>query len=91
VTLTNLGTAENVKIVYAANGTSVTQADLVSGDLPMNNTGASVTLNNSSPGSGVTISWQSDRMESSQFSVRSESQTQAKRLILGQPHLPAAT
>jgi len=50
VTLTNLGTAENVKIVYAANGTSVTQADLVSGDLPMNNTGASVTLNNSSPG-----------------------------------------
>jgi len=52
VTLTNLGTAENVKIVYAANGTSVTQADLVSGDLPMNNTGASVTLNNTSPGSG---------------------------------------
>jgi flagellin-like protein len=47
VTLTNLGTAESVKIVYAANGTSVS-GNLGAGALPMNRTGASVTLNNSS-------------------------------------------
>jgi len=47
VTLTNLGTAESVKIVYAANGTSVS-GNLGAGTLPMNRTGASVTLSNSS-------------------------------------------
>ena len=48
VTLTNLGTAESVKIVYAANGTSVS-GNLGAGEtLPMNRTGASVTLSNSS-------------------------------------------
>jgi flagellin-like protein len=47
VTLTNLGTAESVKIVYAANGTSVS-GNLGAGEtLPMNRTGASVTLNSS--------------------------------------------
>jgi len=50
VTLTNLGTAESVKIVYAANGTSVGSGNLGPGALPMNRTGASVTLNNSSLG-----------------------------------------
>jgi len=49
VTLTNLGTAESVKIVYAANGTSVS-GNLGAGALPMNRTGASVTLSNSSLG-----------------------------------------
>ena len=52
VTLTNLGTAESVKIVYAANGTSVS-GNLGAGGtgtLPMNRTGASVTLNSSDPG-----------------------------------------
>jgi len=48
VTLTNLGTAESVKIVYAANGTSVGSGNLGAGTLPMNRTGASVTLSNSS-------------------------------------------
>jgi len=49
VTLTNLGTAESVKIVYAANGTSVGSGNLGAGEtLPMNRTGASVTLSNSS-------------------------------------------
>jgi len=48
VTLTNLGTAESVKIVYAANGTSVSGNLDAGGTLPMNRTGASVTLNNSS-------------------------------------------
>ena len=51
VTLTNLGTAESVKIVYAANGTSVSgnlSGNLGAGALPMNRTGASVTLSNSS-------------------------------------------
>jgi flagellin-like protein len=48
VTLTNLGTAESVKIVYAANGTSVSGNPGAGGTLPMNRTGASVTLSNSS-------------------------------------------
>jgi len=48
VTLTNTGTAENVKIVYT-NGTSVpdSSAGVTSGDLPINSTGASVTLEDS--------------------------------------------
>jgi len=50
VTLTNLGTAESVKIVYAANGTSVSGNLGAGGTLPMNRTGASVTLNSSDPG-----------------------------------------
>ena len=50
VTLTNLGTAESVKIVYAANGTSVSGNLDAGGTLPMNRTGASVTLSNSSLG-----------------------------------------
>jgi len=44
VTLTNLGTAESVKIVDS-NGTSINTGDTgVTGNLPMNSTGASVTL-----------------------------------------------
>ena len=44
VTLTNLGTAESVKIVHS-NGTSINTGDTsVTGNLPMNSTGASVTL-----------------------------------------------
>ncbi|WP_088901306.1 type IV pilin [Halorubrum lacusprofundi] len=42
VTLTNLGTAESVKIVDS-NGTSINTTG-VTGNLPMNSTGASVTL-----------------------------------------------
>jgi len=43
VTLTNLGTAESVKIVDS-NGTSINTDTGVTGNLPMNSTGASVTL-----------------------------------------------
>lgn len=46
VTLTNTGTAESVKIVDS-NGTDIDTDDSgFTGTLPMNNTGASVTLNN---------------------------------------------
>jgi len=50
VTLTNLGTAESVKIVDS-NGTSINTVDTgVTGNLPMNSTGASVTLDGTTPG-----------------------------------------
>jgi len=48
VTLTNLGTAESVKIVDS-NGMSINTTG-VTGNLPMNSTGASVTLDGTTPG-----------------------------------------
>jgi flagellin-like protein len=51
VTLTNTGTANEVKIVYANNGTAVSSDELPgSNSLPLNSTGASVQLNSASPG-----------------------------------------
>ena len=49
VTLTNLGTAESVKIVDS-NGMSINTDTGVTGNLPMNSTGASVTLDGTTPG-----------------------------------------
>ena len=46
VTLTNTGTADRVQVVYAAD-TTVTPGT-TSGSLPLENTGASVTIDNSS-------------------------------------------
>jgi len=81
VTLTNLGTAESVKIVDS-NGTSINTGDTgVTKNLPMNSTGASVTLDDTTtPVGTVTISWRSGRVENSRFSVRSKSQAH-KQLI----------
>lgn len=54
VTLTNTGTAENVKIVNSTSGDSITDGNTVAdGTLPLNNTGASVTLDDTNPGTGT--------------------------------------
>ena len=54
VTLTNLGTAESVQIVNSTSGDSITDGGGVAeGSLPLNSTGASVTLDDTSPGTGT--------------------------------------
>jgi FlaG/FlaF family flagellin (archaellin) len=65
VTLTNTGTASEVKIVNASTGTDVATGDLGSGSVPINSTGASVTLTNADTGAGdYTIVAVSDNGES---------------------------
>ena len=49
ITLTNIGTADNVKVVDASDGEDVGADD---GDLPLSSTGASVTLTDSTPDEG---------------------------------------
>ncbi|WP_394338082.1 type IV pilin [Halorubrum ezzemoulense] len=45
VTLTNTGTANNVAIRYAENGTDIKSGVSSSGTNPLNNTGSSITIN----------------------------------------------
>ena len=69
VTLTNIGTAEEVDIVYD-NGTSV---DNVVSNVPLNNTGASVQLNSTTPGdadySVVAVGSEGDRSVIRSFTI----------------------
>jgi flagellin-like protein len=65
ITLTNTGTASEVKIVNASTGTDLTDTDLGSGSVPINSTGASVTLTNGDTGAGdYTVVAVSDNGES---------------------------
>ena len=72
VTLTNLGTAEEVDIVYD-NGTSVDNVP----NVPLNNTGASAQLNSSTPSSGdysvVAVGSEGDRSVIRSFTIDDDS------------------
>jgi len=73
VTLTNLGTAEEVDIVYD-NGTSVESSV---NSVPLNNTGARAQLDNSTPGDGdysvVAVGSEGDRSVIRSFTIDDDS------------------